>query len=228
MIWRYHSIAAQAAASGLAVRGAFHPRPEDGVPLLPDGAAAGTLVLLGFVPGLGWDDFAASAEAADGMDEALDRWSARVTGQLAARLGAAALFPWGGPPYLPFQRWAQRAETVFASPLGILLHPDWGLWHSYRGALALRERIGLPARAAQHSPCESCQTKPCLSACPAGAFVPGHYDVAACAAHVDGPDSGACLPKGCAARRACPVGAQWHYGEAQARFHMSRFLAALR
>ena len=31
------------------------------------------------------------------------------------------------------------------SPLGILIHPDWGLWHSYRGALAFRERLDLPA-----------------------------------------------------------------------------------
>ena len=51
-------------------------------------------------------------------------------------VGAAPIYPFGGPPYWPFQRWAQRAEAVFPSPLGILIHPEYGLWHAYRAALA--------------------------------------------------------------------------------------------
>ena len=37
-----------------------------------------------------------------------------------------------------------RAEAVAPSPLGILIHPDYGLWHAYRGALAFAERLALP------------------------------------------------------------------------------------
>jgi hypothetical protein len=211
---------------GMAWRGAFHPRPEDAVPALPDGTAAGTLVLLGFAGGVGWPAFAAAQEAGDGLPDPLDRWSRRVVEALAARLGGLALFPFAGPPWLPFQRWARRAEPVFPSPLGLLIHPEWGLWHSYRGALALRERLALPAPPAAASPCDACVARPCLSACPVGAFTPGGYDVAACASHVAAPAGGACMTAGCLARRACPVGAVHAVGPEQAGFHMRGFRAA--
>jgi len=109
--------------SGLAWRGAFHPQPGDAVPPLADGSPAGTLVLLGFVGGGQWPAFAASAEAGDGRPNPLDRWSRRLVDALAARCGAAALYPSDGPPWWPFQRWAMRAEAVHVSPLGILIHP---------------------------------------------------------------------------------------------------------
>ena len=44
-----------------------------------------------------------------------------------------ALFPFSCPPFLPFLRWAERAEVVFPSPSGPLIHPVYGLWHTYRG-----------------------------------------------------------------------------------------------
>ena len=63
---------------------------------------------------------------------------------LAGELGAKAFFPSGGLPYWPFQQWARRAEPVHPSPVGILIHPRYGLWHSYRGALGLGEAHDLP------------------------------------------------------------------------------------
>ena len=71
---------------------------------------------------------------------------------LAPGFGATALFPFGGPPWLPFQRWAMKADCVTASPLGILIHPDFGLWHAYRGALAFAEQLDLPPSAAPAKP----------------------------------------------------------------------------
>lgn len=212
--------------SGLAWRGAFHPAPDDQVPKLPDGAEAGTLVLLGFAGREGWPAFAASPEAADGKPNPLDRFSRRVIGALAEAVGGAALFPFGGPPWLPFQRWARRAEPLFPSPLGLLIHPEWGLWHSFRGAVALRERLDLsPLPAAEH-PCEACVGRPCLNACPVGAFTPAGYDVAACAAHIAAPEGADCMERGCAARLACPVGAAHRYPPDAASFFMRAFRAA--
>ena len=43
-----------------------------------------------------------------------------IIGTLAQNLGAVALYPFGGPPYWPFQQWAQRCEPVHPSPLGLL------------------------------------------------------------------------------------------------------------
>lgn len=223
-----HRIASLCADAGLALRGAFHPTAADAAPAMRDGAAAGTLVLLGFAGGVGWPAFAASAEAADGLAHPLDRWSRRVIGGIAEHVGGAAVFPFGGPLWLPFQRWAQRAEPVFASPLGMSIHPRWGLWHSYRGALALPARLELPPRATAAHPCESCAARPCLSACPVGAFAASGYAVDACAAHIASRAGDDCRTGGCLARRACPVGAQWRYTPAQAGFHMTGFLAARR
>ena len=219
-------IASHIREAGLVWRGTFHPGGADGVPALPDGAPVGTLVLLGFAGRAGWPAFAASPESADGAPDPLDRWSRRVVTRLAEALGGAALFPFGGPPWLPFQRWAQRAEPVFASPLGLLIHPVWGLWHSYRGALALRDRLALPPRPAAAHPCDSCAGRPCLTACPVGAFSLSGYDVAGCAVHIASPAGAACMDQGCAARRACPVGVEHRHDEAAARFHMRAFLAA--
>ena len=150
------ALRADAEALGLAFRGAFHPRRADAVPPFPDGRPVATVVLLGFAGSGQWPVFAASPEFADGRPDPLDRWSRRLIGMLAARHDGVALYPSDGPPWLPFQRWATRAEPVHFSPLGILIHPDFGLWHAYRGALALHARIGLPDPDPRASPCRSC------------------------------------------------------------------------
>jgi hypothetical protein len=209
------------AAVGLAFRGALHPAAEDLAP-----AGIGTLVLVGFTGGREWPVFAGSPENADGLPDPLDRWSRRVVGALADGLDATALFPFGGPPFLPFQRWARKAEPVKPSPLGILIHPDWGLWHAYRGALAFCARLDLPPPDFRPSPCESCSEKPCLSACPVDAFGPVGYDVPACVGHISSPAGADCISFGCLARRACPVGVEHRHGSGQAQFHLRAFLKA--
>jgi hypothetical protein len=211
-------------AKGLAFRGAFHPNPHD----LPAGIEAGTLVLVGFVGRDQWPEFAASPEARDGAPDPLDRWSQRVVGGLAEETGARAIFPFGGPPWAPFLRWAQMAEPVHPSPLGMLIHPDWGLWHAWRGALAFRRRIALPPPDRRGSPCDSCRDRPCLTACPVSAFAQEYYDNAVCTAHIRSEEGADCVNAGCRARLACPVGAAHRYGPDQARFHMQAFLGAKR
>jgi ferredoxin len=207
----------------LAVRGWFQPAPEDGVPPLPDGTAAGTLVMVGSVGGAFWPHTQAAPEAR-GPDP-IDRWTARVLGEVAAEIGATALFPFGGPPHHPFQRWARRADPELApSPLGILVHPDHGLWHALRGALLLRERLA-PAElpAPRPSPCEGCAAKPCLAACPVRAFTQRGYDVRACRSYLATLSGQPCMIQGCQARLACPVGSGHAYRGAQAQHHMRAF-----
>jgi hypothetical protein len=81
--------------------------------------------------------------------------------------GAVGLFPFQ-KPHLPLQRWAKRAESCHASPLGMFIHPEHGLWHGYRCALALAKdwicrqwTTGLrPVRAAKTNP--ACRRAPSL------------------------------------------------------------------
>ncbi len=222
---RYATAAAALAASGLAARGGFHPEAGDGVPP-KDGRPVGTLILAGWVDRGGWRAFRASPEVSDGEPDPLDRWSRRTLNEIARALGGHALFPFEGPPYLPFQRWAGRAEPLAASPLGISIHPTYGLWHSFRGALAFAERLELPPRRQAASPCASCRARPCLAACPVSAFTEAGYDLDACLSWLARPEGQDCLDEGCRARRACPVAADRRYLPEQAAFHMRAFRAA--
>ncbi len=219
------AVLAAIAETGLVPRGALRLGDTEGAGPL---AGVRTLVLAGFAGRQGWDAFAGSAEAHDGADDPLDRWSRRVIERLARDLGGLALFPFGGPPFWPFQQWARRAEPVHPSPLGILIHPEYGLWHSYRGALGFGEALAIEEPAPSQSPCDSCRERPCLNACPVGAFSGGGYDVAACAGHLNEPAGADCMGAGCLARRACPIGASHAHGPGQASFTMRAFLRAQR
>ena len=214
------AIASEVARHGLIARGAFHPAPADGVPGTPR-----TLVLVGNAGPAMWRAFAAGRRV---EPDPLDAWTRRVLGEAAANLGAIALFPFDGPPYLPFQRWAGRCEPVSPSPIGPLIHPAYGLWHAYRGALAFEGRLDMAPPAADPSPCESCADKPCLAACPVDALKPGAYDVKACVGHIEGTAGKDCMDLGCRARRACPIGRAYTYQPDQARFHMAHFARANR
>jgi hypothetical protein len=206
--------------AGLTPRGAFHPATGDGVPRLAADTPARTVILAGNAGPHMWRAFDA-ARAGNSMT--LDEWSARVLTGLAARLGARAVFPFERP-YLPFQRWAMRAEPCHPSPLGLLIHPDYGLWHGYRGALLFATPIELPPPDRRASPCASCENRPCLTACPVGAFDGKAYDVPSCARHLARVPEPACMEIGCLARHACPVGRDYRSAPAQARFHMLSFL----
>ena len=210
--------------AGLVPRGAFHLTDDERAGALTE---VRTIVLIGVAGRSGWDAFAASGEARDGAEHPLDRWSRRVIDGLARDLDAVALYPFGGPPHFPFQQWARRAEPVHVSPLGLLIHPTYGLWHSYRGALAFADALDIPAIEPTPSPCEACRDRPCLSACPVGAFAVGGYDVPACAAHLKSAAGADCMERGCRARRACPVGAGHVPGAEQASFAMRAFLRAV-
>lgn len=207
------------AVHGLAVVGAFHPGPGDGTP-----ADMATLLLVGAAGDAMWRVFRASPEHADGAPDPLDRWSRRVLESVAGTLGAWALFPFGGPPWLPFQAWAARGEAAHPSPVGMQVSARRGLWVSYRGALGFGARLDIPTPETRN-PCTGCPA-PCKTACPVGAFAGGVYDVARCVAHIRTPEGADCLARGCRVRHACPAGAGTAPPEAQCGFHMRAFLGA--
>ena len=224
----YQSVDSALARLGLMARGGFALKPGE---LSEFGLASGhrSLLMVGNAGPALWGTLSLVLTY-DQEPNPLDRWTERVLTPLARQFSAVAVYPFGGPPYLPFQRWAQRAEPVFPSPIGPLIHPEYGLWHAYRGALLFEQELEFPVAGeggdSVQSPCDACAAKPCLNTCPVGAFAPGAYDVPACVDHIAAPVGEDCLGTGCRARRACPVGQAYVYPPMQARFHMEAFLAA--
>ena len=214
-------------AAGLAPRGWIVATADDRLPPLADGRTARAVVLLGRLGRQGWSDFAAAPEYRDRRPDPLDRWTRRVVGALAADLGGRALFPFDGPPWWPFQAWGYRAEPLTRSPLGLAIHPDFGLWHAFRGAIAFADDVGaIVAPEAVAGPCESCGSRPCLTTCPVDAFTATGYDIGRCLAHLESPLGALCRTDGCRARDACPVGRGRRYGDEEIRFLMRAFRAA--
>ncbi|MEZ5777793.1 MAG: ferredoxin [Paracoccaceae bacterium] len=206
-----------AARHNLAVFGAFHAEPSDNAP-----SGTQTLILLGpEEPGF-WAHVTAAPEWCDGGPDPIDRWSIRAVREIAEHFDGTALFPFGGPPYHPFYRWAVRTGRAWPSPVTLLVHDRAGLMVSYRGAIALSQRIELPEQPAT-SPCVACAAKPCLGACPAGALAGGGYDVPECHRFLDTAGGEDCLSFGCAVRRACPVSRAYGRLPQQSAYHMRLF-----
>lgn len=207
---------------GLITRGAITFKAGEG-PVTIGGRRAVSVVLIGHAGSSFWEPFTAWREGQEdrGGSDPLDAWSKTVIGAIASDFDASAYFP-SDQPYQPFQRWAKAAEALEASPLGILIHPRFGLWHGYRGALGFQHSVtesrGWQASA---SPCVSCEARPCISSCPAAALAGGSMNVAGCRTYLATPaGQGGCMTTGCAARAACPVGTAYQYREEQVRFHM--------
>ena len=207
--------AAMLAAHGLALRGGLNFSSDEQAP-------ARSVLLVGNVSGAVWPHFDRwrQLQPTD-LANPLDTWSRQILESVAGEVGGRAVMP-GDRPYHPFQQWAMRAERLRPSPLGILMHPVFGLWHAYRGALLLEEELDLPHVEAQNHPCDTCPGKPCLMACPFSAHSELGFDYPGCVAHLRTQPTclGACLD-----RNACPYAIEYRYPADLQRFLGSAFLA---
>lgn len=199
---------------GLMVMGAFHPEPDEDM-----AEAAKTVVMIGPAPDF-WRLFKSAPEF--GETDPIDRWSTRVLGQLARDLGARPVFPFGGPPYAPFLRWAKLTGRAWDSPIGMLVHATTGLMVSYRGALLFDEKLDLPSLPVS-APCDTCADQPCLSACPVDALSSSGYDVPTCHGYLDTVAGQDCMNRGCRVRRVCPASLGADRNEEQSAHHMRAF-----
>lgn len=184
------------------------------------------LVLVGNIGSSYWPVFSESPEFLDSEAHPLDRWSRRVAEAISTELPVEPIYPFEGPPYYPFQQWAQRAEALEQSPIGVMMHPDYGLWHSYRFALLGAEFEVNQTQSPGESPCINCDAKPCLHRCPVDAFDTNGYDVDRCANYLQQTPQAECHSTGCLARYACPIAPELSYAAAQGQFHLQAFLNA--
>jgi hypothetical protein len=216
-------IAAVLGANGLILRGGFNFSASETPPAGPSGAAAKSVLLVGQAGAAPWPHFVRWREKQpQNLAHPLDAWSREVIGAVAKDFGARAVSP-SDKPYLPFQQWAMRAEGLKPSPLGILMHPRYGLWHAYRGALLFEGELPIVAPQAAIHLCDACVGKPCMKACPVDAYSAEGFAYQSCLTHVRGPAGEPCRGGGCLDRNACPYGAAYRYPVEVQAFHMASF-----
>jgi len=218
------------ARHGLIPRGGFAFAPGEQAPAGGSGAPAQAVLLVGHGGSSIWPHFETwRARQPRDIANPLDTWSRETIGAVAAAFDARAVSP-SDRPYLPFQQWAMRAEGLKPSPLGILMHPEFGLWHAYRGALlfdypGVAEELRALNQAAREPIhlCDLCIGKPCRNACPVGAHAGQDFAYQACLIHVRSGAGKACMTGGCLDRNACPYGVGHRYSAEQQAFHMAAF-----
>jgi hypothetical protein len=212
------------ARAGFLVAGGFAPEPDDNVPALPDGAPAAAVLVVGSLSNTVLPILKERPEWRDGAPDPLDRYTRAALTAIAEDEQLGVVFPFDGPPWHPFQRWALRTGGFSRSPLGILADELHGPWLGLRAALLSREALPATGRSGD-GPCPTCSDPPCISACPAGALDGNGYDVPRCLAWLSANPSADCH-RGCLARRACPFGRAHAQGYEEAGFHMRSFLSA--
>ena len=211
----YSNLCTEMAKNNLAVLGGIQ---HDATPL-PDGCK--TLLLLGpLEPGF-WLKFKETPEFRDGSNDPMNRWSQRVISDAANLYSAKAYFPFGATPPHPFFSWATASGRCWSSPVMWLVHDKAGTMVSFRGALGFDYRLELPPLPS--NPCDSCEDKPCLTACPVGALTGTGYDVPACHSYLDQSAGQQCLDAGCQVRLACPISQAYGRAKEQSAFHMGYF-----
>lgn len=216
-------IAAALSANGLILRGCVTFAEGEEAPSGLSGASAKTAILVGQAGAEPWPHFLRWRERQpQAIANPLDTWSREVIGAVAETFGVRAVSP-SDKPYLPFQQWAMRAEGLKPSPLGILMHPKYGLWHAYRGALLFEDEISVEASQASIHLCDTCVAKPCMKSCPVDAYSKDGFAYQSCVAHVQGANGSPCRTGGCLDRNACPYGTAYRYPADVQAFHMAAF-----
>lgn len=219
-------ITAALGANGLILRGGFVFPDDEDAPHGTSGAPARSVLLVGQAGAAPWPHFLRWRENQPRtIADPLDNWSRQVIGAVANEFQARAVSP-SDKPYLPFQQWAMRAEGLKPSPLGILMHPRYGLWHAYRGALLFEDELPIQAGEAAPHLCDSCVEKPCLKSCPVDAYSAQGFAYQSCLAHVRGAGGSPCRSGGCLDRNSCPYGTEYRYPPEVQAFHMASFARA--
>ncbi len=158
----------------------------------------------------------------DPVDDASRRLVLDLLDRHAGGWDHRLLYPGDCPVSL--QAVGRAAGLGAPSWLGVSIHPDWGTWFAFR-ALVL---TGAPFPESPAEPtadlCTGCAAPPCVQACPVQAPGPG-FQLDRCVDFRLAAGS-ACSDR-CAAREACPVGADWRYPRDLVSYLYQRSLASL-
>lgn len=127
---------------------------------------------------------------------------------------------------VPLQQLGTLAGWSQPSPLGLGIHPTYGVWFAYRAAFLTTAVLPVRVDGERPSPCASCPDQPCIRTCPVGAAQRDRFDVEGCARHRLTLRS-SCADR-CLARLACPIAPAHRYTLPQVQYHYGHSLGTLR
>jgi hypothetical protein len=116
--------------------------------------------------------------------------------------------------YLPLVALAREAGLGAPGRIGVLLHPRYGPWISFRGVVFVRERI-LGEHAKPFDPCTGCPA-PCAAACHGNVVGTQGLDAQGC--YEARLTLEPCALR-CDARRACVIGPEYAFSPEQEAHH---------
>ena len=173
---------------------------------------SGQLILIGHGGRLLWEKVqAANLSSSDPIDDftiaTIQRWFADfLPGQ-----HFQILYPGDQP--IGLQALGKLAGWHQPSPFMVGIDSEWGSWFAYR-AVVLADTNFQPTLAIdRNSPCVTCQSKDCISNCPAGALDEANFSLPKCLAYRKLPDAKCHFT--CLARVSCPVGSEHRYSAEQ-------------
>ena len=172
------------------------------------------LILLGHAGTALW-----RAVKAAGMnsEHPIDDFTIKIFGQWAAEhmAGRDYQIVYPGDTPIGLQALGKLAGWHHDSPLMVGINDRWGTWFAYRAAVLADSDFAPTQKMISHSPCPSCASRPCVSACPAGALDGEEFSLPKCIDYRRQPSSP--CQQTCLARLACPVASEHRYSSAQMR-----------
>lgn len=154
----------------------------------------------------------------------VERWFAQTMPRARYRF----VYPRGLPAgqHVGMQRLGALAGWHHASPFMVGIDSTWGSWFAYRAAVLADTDLPASLTLDHGYPCKTCQSKACISACPARALDAGTLDMRMCRDQRLREGSPCALA--CLAREACPVGVEHRYEDSQIRHSCAGSLRVLR
>jgi epoxyqueuosine reductase len=199
-------------------------------------AGVRSIIVIGNGGGEMWRAFTAHAAKNPGWmdrDNPLDDFTRGIIESVAMTVRASgarciAVYPFvNGGATISFMDAAKLSGLAGPSIIGVVVHPTYGPWIAFRGALLTDAELDAPGPATAFDPCPSCATRSCISACPAGAVTfPGGWDIPRCLTHR--VEQQADCANRCHARVGCVLGPEHRYPDDELAYHQQRALRAMR
>ena len=127
---------------------------------------------------------------------------------------------------IALQALGQLAHWHYPSPFLVGINNQHGSWFAYRAAVLSDSQFSNPKQHQTHSPCTNCQSKVCVTQCPAQALTQNTFHMDKCLDYR--LTKGSLCQDTCLAREACPAGAHQKYSKEQLQYHYGISLKMIR